>query len=566
MGSFDKIISSIVVNSVKSTVKSNLRFDDLINQLKTSCPSNKELENIIKQKNQLSQTLGIVQTNLTTLGTLTNTLDKIIPPIDTAIKTIKLLPFPVSFPPGTGLPINLILKLSDTLETLKSFIQSGKISIKGAVYAFNIVSNNIKTIQNKINELNNIILLCASQTNYQGSIDNVIFDSNSNTNNNIISNIESRLSPNSDNPLIYKGWKLLLETDPNNKLSFPRRRVIGQKPSSNNNGIITIISDFGPEGSQGYSYSSDLQILINDIKFKIDNPNWTPTSIMDTINNIEEAAEQAAREAAEAAALALREAEEAKRGKVIFFGQTGALSNIPLGDFGGYGEGEYPSVSNIDGLNPTQVSERISAVRVGRGLRLTIFYSENFLTKPGISENDPQIQNKSKKIFEHPLDAIEDYTQAYVGDDFNDNVNSFIIDKLKGGTQENNPSDRLAIYVPSYALKRKSIKNKVDENNNITHIKNRYDGYILKGSIWNNITDNFDPSNNISFRVEKNENAINKANNIFNISPQDFIEGNNIETYIYSNIFRYNASSFNGYFGFVSRINFGKTFYVEQIS
>lgn len=565
MGSFDKVISSLVVNSVKSTVKSSLRFDELINQLKTSCPSNSELAKIINQKNQLSQTLNIVQTNLTTLNTLTNTLDKIVPPLDTAIKTIKSLPFPVSFPPGAGLPVNLIIKLSDTLETLKSFIESGKISIKGATYAFNIVTNNINTIQNKINDLNNIIVLCASKTNYTGSINISSFTSNNLLNTSINNNLENRLSPNSDNPLIYKGWKLILETDPNNKLSFPRRRVIGQKNSSNN-GIITIISDFGPEGSQGYSYSSDIQVLINDIKFKIDNPNWSPTSVMSTIDDIEEAAEQAAREAAEAAERALREAEESKRGKVVFFGQTGALTNIPLGDFSGYGEGEYPSVSDIEGLNPTQTSERISAVRVGRGLRLTIFYSENFFTKPGIGQNDPQIQSKSKRIFEHDLNAVEDYIQVYVGDEFNDNVNSFIIDRLKGGTKMENPPERVATYRSSYALKRKSIKYLVDIDNNIISSNNRYDGYIIKGNIWNNVTSEFNPSNNILFRLEDNQNPTNIANNLFGVSLQDFINGNEVETYIYSNNLRYIRSSFNEYIGFESRLNFGKTFYIEQIS
>jgi hypothetical protein len=37
---FGKLISTLVVNAVKSTVKSSLKIDELIARLKESCPSN----------------------------------------------------------------------------------------------------------------------------------------------------------------------------------------------------------------------------------------------------------------------------------------------------------------------------------------------------------------------------------------------------------------------------------------------------------------------------------------------------------------------------------------------
>lgn len=561
---FGSIISSLVTNAVKTTVKSSLRIDELTNKLKENCPSNQELEKIINQKNQLSETLGLVQTNFNTLNSITGTIDNIIPPINTVVTFIKTIPLPASFPPGIGVPINLITKLSDTLETLKDLIQQGRVSLKGAQQASRVISNNIGKVQSKLNQLDAVIFLCANQTGYTGSISSGDSGLTSNPGINIEINeeLENRLSSNSTNPLTYKGWRLILQTDPNNTFSFPRRRVIAQKPSSNNNGVQTLISNFGPPGSEGYSYSSSTQVLVDDIKFKIDNPNWRPDSVIESLNEVEAVAEAAAAAAAEAAAEAARQAEELKRGKVVFFGQTGALSNIPLGDFGGYGAGEYPFTGAIDGLRPEQSSERISSVRVGRGMRLTIFYNSDFLTRPGIPSNDPNLQNLSRKVFEHPFDAETDYVEAYVGNEFNDRVDSFIIDKLPGGTVTEVPPERLALYTPTYALKRRSIKILVDSNNEIIKQDNRFDGYVPSNDKWGQ------PSNVIgaTFRASDEQNLIQAASNIFGLGSYNFIINNEIDTWIYNNNTFYNSSGFNNPPNTNNKLNSGREFYLEKIS
>jgi hypothetical protein len=561
---FGGIISSLVTNAVKTTVKSSFRIDELTNKLKENCPSNQELEKIINQKNQLNETLGLVQTNFNTLNSVTNTIDDIVPPINTVITFIKTIPLPASFPPGVGVPLNLITKLSDTLENLKDLIQQGRVSIKGAQQASRVISSNIGKVQSKLNQLDAIIFICANQTGYTGDLSSGTsgITSNPAININLNEQLEGRLSSNSTNPLIYKGWRLILQNDPNNTFSFPRRRVIAQKPSLNNNGIQTLISNFGPPGSEGYSYSSSTQVLVDDIKFKIDNPNWRPDSVIESLNEVEAAAEAAAATAAEIAAQAARQAEELKRGKVVFFGQTGALSNIPLGDFGGYGAGEYSFTGDVDGLRPEQSSERISSVRVGRGMKLTIFYSSNFLTKPGISPNDPNLQNLSRRVFEHPFDATTDYIEAYVGDEFNDNVNSFIIDKLPGGTITELPPERLALYIPAYALKRRSIKILVDSSNQIIKQNNRFDGYVPLNNKWGMPSDNI----GATVRISDEQDPIQVASSTFGLGIHQFIENNKIDTWIYNNNTLYNSSEFNNSPPPKERINLGKEFYMEKIS
>jgi len=546
---FGSIISTLVANAVKTTVKSSIRIDELINKLKENCPPQQELQRIINQKNQLSDTLGLVQTNLTTLTTITNTLDKIIPPIDTVITVIKSIPVPAAIG-GIGVPINLIIRLSDTLEKLKDLTQQGKVSIKGVTQAFKVISANITIVQNKLNQLDLALTLCAAQTGFTGSLSTGVSGATSNPLVNVTANqeLEDRLSLNSTNPLNYKGWRLILQTDPNNTFSFPRRRVIAQKPSSNNNGIQTLISDFGLPDSNGYSYSSDTQVLVNDIKFRIDNPNWRPGSILESIDEIEEAAEAAASEAAAAAAEAARQAEELRRGKVIFFGQTEGFDNLPIGDFGGYDEGFYPVTNQVGGMESQYsqgtASRTISSVRVGRGVRITIFYNSFFLTKPGIPENDSNLQNLSRKSFEHPFNAEEDYETFYVGDEFNDHVDSFIIDKLPGGIITDSPPERLAAYEPTWVLKRKSWKELQGLTTNpnssalppvpgdIIERVLRFDGYV------------YDKVNNESVIVNKNilsapnaqrlfyfrglteENVIDKAINVYNSEVSWFARWN----------------------------------------
>lgn len=562
---FGSVISSLVVSAIKTTVKSSLRMDELIAKLKEACPPQQELQKIINQKNQLSQTLGLIQTNVTTINSITTNIEGVISTIDPIITVIKSIPIPSSVPPGVGVPVNLIVKLSDTLELLKDLIKQGKVSLKGAKQAFKIISDNLNKVLDKLNQLDAILTLCAAQTGFTGSISDGTSGLTSTPGVNVALNegLENSLSPNSPNPLNYKGWRLILQTDPNNKFSFPRRRVIAQKNNPNGKGLITLTSNLGPPGSNGYSYSSDTQVLVDDIKFRIDNPNWEPESVLEEIQAIQD-------EAAAAAAEAARQAEEAKRGKVIFFGQTGALSNIPLGEFGGYDAGFYPFTGNIEGLRPDETSERISSVRVGRGMRITIFHSGDFLTKTRISQNDPNLQNLSRRSFENPFNSGKEYETFYVGDEFNDNVNSFIIDKLPGGTVTEFPPERLAIYESTYALKRRSKKILIDNDSNIIQAEDRFNGYVSSPP-WGEPTPNL---NNASiFRTPENQDPIQKAIELFpSLSRNNFIlNSSEIDTFVYpssqfGNV-SYRLSSF--YVAPPSpipRLNSGREFYVEKLS
>ena len=97
-----------------------------------------------------------------------------------------------------------------------------------------------------------------------------------------------QLQPNSENPLVYKGFTLTIEFNPENEFSFPSRRVKGMRYFStgenatslfylsgiNNvqtgplSGPIVLYNDPTDQGK--YSFSSSAQILVEEIKYKID--------------------------------------------------------------------------------------------------------------------------------------------------------------------------------------------------------------------------------------------------------------------------------------------------------
>ena len=81
-----------------------------------------------------------------------------------------------------------------------------------------------------------------------------------------------QLDENSLDPLLYRGFRLTIEFDPNNTFSFPARRVKGYNETTN----VTLYSVPPDQGagevntSSPYSFSTSLQVLINEVKFNID--------------------------------------------------------------------------------------------------------------------------------------------------------------------------------------------------------------------------------------------------------------------------------------------------------
>ena len=266
------IIAGLVKNAARSLVNFELAVDPILERLQQACPPKAELEAIIKQKNSITTALTQVQTALTTMVQTGQTVTGIINVADIAVRVIKNLPLPTAVPPGVGIPINVINRFTDTLIKLSDLIKVSKGVVSSIAPAVQSLNNDIQTILSALARLDVLLVGCLEadtvgltdeeKEDYFTSlgINLNTLDTTSYPQVNLVGGqaLEDSLAPNSNDPLIYKDFKLIIDNDKENTLSFPRRRIVATRVTD----AVQIVGD--------YSFSSSTQILVDEIKFKID--------------------------------------------------------------------------------------------------------------------------------------------------------------------------------------------------------------------------------------------------------------------------------------------------------
>ncbi len=322
------------VQSIPETQKQEIR--DIIAIVEDN------LKTTIGAKNSMSGALNTLVKPIETLETLSETLGETIPKLNSVITALKILPLPTSLPPGVGFPVSVINGFTLTLDALKTIIDKTEGPISSISPSIAQIQKVITPIIGKllafdslfINITNIIIfvkLLLASTPNEEltdseinqivtNTTDEILADlaltpgpitSNSDGGVNELSEaiLLERLQPGSNNPLIYGGYLLTIEYDPNNQYSFPSRRIKGtflniedeignNKPepgtTSESERLFLRLKDstiynlkgFTPidetvEASSNsiniitpapglYSFSSSVQVLISEIEYEID--------------------------------------------------------------------------------------------------------------------------------------------------------------------------------------------------------------------------------------------------------------------------------------------------------
>jgi len=299
--SFDKIILGVITRTVKSTS----RFDIAINSIKTQfdneCPAPQELTKIIQSKNQINQALTQALGALSTINSTAGTINGILTGIDAAIKAIKAIQIPSAITPlapaGIGpslIPGKIFPTLSDSLITLRDFVKTNKGIVNQIPSAISSIQAAIQKTINLLNSLDALILKCLNEqtSNLTPEAKEAYFNqigfaltqtgnnSNSNINISVNSILEAQLQPNSNNPLLYKDFKLTLEYNNSNRFSFPSRRIKGVNDKTGQ-----IVYNYGGK----YSYSSSTEVLFDEIKYQINTLTGT--------GNVDRELEDATREA-----------------------------------------------------------------------------------------------------------------------------------------------------------------------------------------------------------------------------------------------------------------------------
>ena len=327
-----KILLRLLKMAIKSSLKAEASLDILIEQVSQACPSEEKIEQFIVKKNRINNSLTIIQKLITTTDFTTKTANKIISVLDKIIKLVKALPIPTSPIP---IPINVITIASDSLDTAKNIIESGKGVTLGGVEIIAIINKFLQQVQDKLNQVELLLQGCIEQLpeEKQQELQTLLNTTSTDSSNPVDDKLKgedllSKLQPNSNDPLLYRGFRLQIEQNPNNPLeTIPQRRVVGIQVET---GILTVATD--------YSFASTTEVLVNEAKFLIDK--WyisqeTVTSNIDlstikiledepiipeipeidtseadaAVKAAEEAAKLAADQAASAAAEAQRQAE-----------------------------------------------------------------------------------------------------------------------------------------------------------------------------------------------------------------------------------------------------------------
>jgi len=261
-------LSPLIFNTAKNVSKQLYSIDkgvELIkSQLEKACPSPEELKRLIDIKNKLVENLTKISTQLGILTTTTTTVSSLINGLNITIKIIKSIPLPTSIPPGIGIPTSLIIKFSDILSLLKKVVEQGRGGIGGVKNILNSFKTIINNIITKLNSLDILFLFCLEKyfggTPTPEQLSEFGFLS---TPNNIFEFLTEPSEVIDPNDLFYKNWKLEIQYNPYNKLSIPSRRVKGTEQTT---GVVLYNYLNGK-----YSYSPKVSILIEEIKFKIDN-------------------------------------------------------------------------------------------------------------------------------------------------------------------------------------------------------------------------------------------------------------------------------------------------------
>jgi hypothetical protein len=266
------VIAGLVRNAARSLVNFELAVDPIIERLQQSCPPKTELEVIIRQKNSIATALTQTQTALNTMVQTGQTVTGIINVTDIALRVIKNLPLPTSVPPGIGIPISIINRFTDTLIKLSDLIKTNRGIVASITPAVQSLNGDIQTILGKLAQLDTLLAGCLEQATIGLTDDEKedyftrlginlnTLDTTSDPQVNLVGGqaLEDSLAPNSNDPLIYKGFKLIIDNDKENKLSFPRRRIVATRIANS----VQIVGD--------YSFSSSTQILVDEVKFQID--------------------------------------------------------------------------------------------------------------------------------------------------------------------------------------------------------------------------------------------------------------------------------------------------------
>ena len=250
------------------------------------CPPMEALQKIIETKNNIQDGLQEATKVLEPIETITTSVNSTLEGLKVAVTIIKQIPIPTAIIPptgGIGLPISVMTTYSSQLDTLGDLIcnSSGVASMGGP--AVQTIQSMVNDTLNKLSILDGLLVECVeSQTknmneeekeDYIDSLNLILAEQGNFGDKKLNEDEEWRLIKQLERcDYIYKGYRFCLEYEPDNKFSFPSRRIKATKinnPHKNNT-----VYNTGMTGDKGiYSYTNSVTTLIGETQVVIDDFN-----------------------------------------------------------------------------------------------------------------------------------------------------------------------------------------------------------------------------------------------------------------------------------------------------
>ena len=228
------------------------------------CVPNPRLLQMIKLKNKLTRQLNNIYRIIDRAVKFVGIAAGLLSAFRIVIRVLKLLPIPVSFPPGFGIPLSVINKIQDILDKISKKIgQFTQITI-GILAALIILRSILKLAISLLDLLDELIGKCAEESggvivDENGILINYSSIPQTELDADLLRSLEEQEEDGTPGPpYLINGFILEVQTDRKNPVGSLKRRYAVAK---NKQGVIML------EGEK--SFSANDQILINELKFYI---------------------------------------------------------------------------------------------------------------------------------------------------------------------------------------------------------------------------------------------------------------------------------------------------------
>lgn len=261
-------ISGIIARQIgaiqgKVTSQVQSRVLEILSKFTSQCPTGPQIQKIISQKNNLLKTISSFERRVDRLRSTVNKFDPVIRSTKTAISVIKSIPLPTAIIPaggGIGIPIRVLTTYSDALIRLNKLVDSLEADKQGVLGIINSTTATLARLKQSLERIDIAIQECSKES---PDLNNIVLTAQppSNTGTEGVP-----IDPNTgevDPRFTYKGYTLLIIQDPNSPQIAPRRFAVAK----DRRGVIVIK---GPP-----SFSSSTDVLLDEIKFRIDNQRFS---------------------------------------------------------------------------------------------------------------------------------------------------------------------------------------------------------------------------------------------------------------------------------------------------